>query len=67
VTRRRGRTLPDDGTDAAVALLVAMLNAEVIPSVPCDVDGCRDAGTQYRNGIWCDRHLPVMEWLRSRP
>jgi hypothetical protein len=59
--------LPDDGTDAAVALLVALLNAEVIPSVPCDFGNCRDAGTQYRNGVWCDRHLPVMEWLRSGP
>jgi hypothetical protein len=64
MTRRRVRTLPDDGTAAAVALLVALLNAEVIASVPCDVAGCRDAGTQYRNGVWCDRHLPVMEWLR---
>jgi hypothetical protein len=67
MTRRRVRTLPDDGTVAAVALLVALLNAEVIPSVPCDFGDCDDAGTQYLNGIWCERHAPTMEWLRSRP
>jgi hypothetical protein len=62
MTRRRVRSLPDDGTAAAVALLKALLNAQVLPSVSCDVGGCDDSGTQYRNGIWCDRHLPVMEY-----
>jgi hypothetical protein len=62
MTRRRVRLLPDDGTAAAVALLKALLNARVLPSVPCDVVGCDDAGVQHRNGIWCDRHLPVMEY-----
>jgi len=63
--RVRWRPSSDDGTAAAVALLVALLNAEVIPAVPCEFGGCTDAGTQYLNGAWCERHLPIMEHVPS--
>jgi hypothetical protein len=63
MTRRRVRAPRDDDEMAvAIALLEALLNAEVLPSVPCDFTGCKDAGVQYRNGAWCHRHLPVMEY-----
>lgn len=55
------RSDDDKAMDVAVALLVAVLNAEVIPSVPCDIRGCKLAGAVYRNGAWCEHHAATME------
>jgi hypothetical protein len=64
VTKKVFRTAAprrDEATDTAIALLVAMLGAKVLPSVPCEFGGCRHAGTLYRNGAWCERHAVTME------
>lgn len=47
--------------DVAVALLVAVFGAEVLPAQPCQVGGCNRMGSQYRHGVWCGRHAQMME------
>jgi hypothetical protein len=59
--RTARRPVRDEATETAVALLVAVLGARLLPSVPCEYGGCKQVGTLYRNGVWCEKHVVTME------
>jgi hypothetical protein len=55
------RQRQDEEHDVAIALLEAVLGAEVLPAEPCEYGGCHRLGSQYRHGVWCGIHARTME------
>lgn len=62
VEAKRAVDALDPQSRKVVYLLMAMLDAELLPPEPCGYPGCGDQGCQYRNGVWCPGHVRKMEW-----
>ena len=53
----------DPKTRDAVWLLMATLDAVLIPPVRCEYGECKATdGIRYLNGVWCAKHVTKMEW-----
>lgn len=61
MTRRVRERVDEDLVEAEWTAL-SVLGGTVLPGGPCQVRGCTSPGEQCRNGVWCRKHVKMMEW-----
>jgi hypothetical protein len=59
---RRVRERADEGLAEAEWTALSVLGGIVLSGGTCQVRGCTLPGEQARNGVWCRKHLKMMEW-----
>jgi hypothetical protein len=63
VEAKRAVDALDPKTRDVVYLLMARLDAVLMPPARCEYGECKATdGIRYRNGAWCGKHVTRMEW-----